>query len=600
MSAISVPERWRAGGIGALFGLWIAVTAALVEPLQAALLNGDQLSVAPATLARSLGSLALAIGLPLAMVGAAVSAFSPLRGVALLAALCTAAWIQADLFLIEYGTFDGRPLDWSAHGGLAWLEALVWLGLPALALARPTLPARYAPRILAALVLMQTAGLGGSLANSGPLAVREPPRSNPDASPLAVNLARFSSRSNGILIVLDALQSDYFAEAMQSESLAASMPEGFVYYRNAISLYTSTQFSLQSMLTASAVPGGKGALGWRSRQMRKSLPVALSNAGFDAHLVSFAPPNLSCSNLAGSVPCTLLSSVGKLSAADAHALGVNRELVQLGLFRLAPHILKLQIYDAGEWKIAGPFGAQSAPPAASLPRATRDDLMALGQLTKELSVEDIAPRFRFLHFAGAHAPALARADCNGRATGDPRERAVKTTRCVLSRVFALLHALDAQGGYDPSFILIVADHGFPKGRIEARHAIPALPESNGKRARLPYSSMGVPVFLAKRPGERGELRVTDHPVSLCDIPASFLDALDVSAPTKPSKRFGCDSIFAAERKTPRLHFRYADYEQQKRQGPPNQFHFDFTPYRVDGHSWHANSWQPMFGARPSN
>ena len=164
-----------------------------------------------------------------------------------------------------------------------------------------------------------------------------------------------------------------------------------------------------------------------------------------------------------------------------------------------------------------------------------------------------------------------------------RVRAIWTTRCALSRLYAFFRRLDEIGAYDPSLIFVVSDHGHPKIPLSAEGTSPPLPDppdaSTPPGIEMPAG--GVPLFLVKQPGDREPMRVSDVPVSLCDVPASIVDALGLDG------RFECHSIFAAaeERPRPREHFRL---EGRSKWQPP----YRVSRWIVDGHSWRPSSWRP--------
>jgi hypothetical protein len=107
--------RRNAVGSSLVIAAWIAITALLVEPLQAAWLDWDELAIDLPTLIQRLAPIAIVTSLVLSAIGAALSGVAPTRGLALWTALEVAVWAQADLFVWQYGTFDGTPIDWSIH-----------------------------------------------------------------------------------------------------------------------------------------------------------------------------------------------------------------------------------------------------------------------------------------------------------------------------------------------------------------------------------------------------------------------------------------------------------------------------------------------------
>ena len=97
---------------------------------------------------------------------------------------------------------------------------------------------------------------------------------------------------------------------------------------------------------------------------------------------------------------------------------------------------------------------------------------------------------------------------------------------------------------------------------------------------------GVPLFLAKPLGSRHSLRISDLPVSLCDIPKSIFDALSIE------NDFECESIFSGERRrqAPRMHYRYPSVAERRALGSKG---LTFEKFMVVGHSWLPESWIPF-------
>jgi hypothetical protein len=267
-------------------------------------------------------------------------------------------------------------------------------------------------------------------------------------------------------------------------------------------------------------------------------------------------------------------------------------LFALGLFRLAPHLLKPQIYDAGSWQARLLYPPQK--PGGRDPRIkykTRTDLAVFDELVASASADGTAPRFRFLHFFGAHRPISVDKSCRFDGThGHSRSKDINATHCVLSQLFAFLHKLDEIGVYDQSVIFVLADHG-NDAPLDVSVASPALPENEIPSELTPKSAgpsvkepwRGVPLFLAKPLGDRQPLRISDLPVSLCDVPMSVIDALSIEG------NFECESIFSVRnpRQTPRIHYRYPTVAERRELGLDG---LTFEKHSVQGHSWLPDSW----------
>jgi hypothetical protein len=193
---------------------------------------------------------------------------------------------------------------------------------------------------------------------------------------------------------------------------------------------------------------------------------------------------------------------------------------------------------------------------------SRDDLAVFDQLTASAVADESAPQFRLLHFYASHTPSTLNKSCRYPDDG-VRKSVIETTQCILFRLYEFLHKLDEIGVYDQSLIFVVADHGGRKGHWK-----------------------GVPVFLAKPRGNRHPLRTSELPVSLCDVPNSVFDALEIE------HDFDCESIFSqqADRQRTRMHYRHPGTPRSSRGR-----HVTFKQFSVRGDSWLPESWNGPAG-----
>ena len=110
---------------------------------------------------------------------------------------------------------------------------------------------------------------------------------------------------------------------------------------------------------------------------------------------------------------------------------------------------------------------------------------------------------------------------------------------MMRKLAGLLRAFQDAGIYDEMAILIVSDHGLPTVDLAPEVAKPPLPPPKPNQASaLTGVSMGVPLFLVKAPNARGPLRISDRPVSLCDVPATTVAMLQIpeTAPIRLRER----------------------------------------------------------------
>ena len=182
--------------------------------------------------------------------------------------------------------WDALSIDWTENRGWGLVEAVAWLSAFGFALASPRWTTRRTLQLVALTTALQLASLAGHVRDNAPFAEKSLLSARSATSHYTAS--RFSSDRNVLVIVLDAFQSDFFSQAMVDEDLRAAMPPGFTFYRNAVSLYPSTQLSLQSILTSRTAPARTDTIPWAREAMRNSIPAVLGKHGFDAILSSFS------------------------------------------------------------------------------------------------------------------------------------------------------------------------------------------------------------------------------------------------------------------------------------------------------------------------
>jgi hypothetical protein len=572
----------------------LAATIALFEPIKSAIWNWSEISLGFEALLARLALPFAGAWLGIAGVAALSSAAAPNRAISVLVALCVALWAQGNLFVWSYGSFDGSPIDWSEHSSKGVLEIALWVSAFALALVKPGWICERARRIAAIVFALQVAAIGGQIHQNAPL-----PAKPDSAEPASIQHVSLYSRDlNVIIIVLDGLQSDLFSEAMRDPDLLAAMPPGFTYYRNATALYPMTGHSMPTILTSRTIPNDARGKEWLAAQMADSLPTRLAEQGFEG-VVATSTALLRPHSGAWGYEYVTNETLAEAGSANAAWRKDISDVFALGAFRLVPHFIKPLIYDDGQWRIRRLYPQREVVARdPKISEQTRTDLAVFDELIASASAGDTPPQFRLFHFYGSHRPYTADKSCSRRILGPIRKRAIETTQCMLSRTYEFLHKLDEIGVYDGSLIFVVADHGARKIPLDVSVARPKIRESetpdrpaSDNTEPIDWYGRGVPVFLAKPLGDRNSLRVSDAPVSLCDVPKSVLDSMAVE------HDFECESIFSEQislRKPRIMHLRKMNDKMRKSLGlPPATPGLTNEKIAVVGHSWLAESWVPI-------
>ncbi len=579
-----------------LLSTLLAATITLIEPAKSAIGNWSEIGIGISTLLARLVTPFVAALAVIAAFDALLTVVAPRRAVPILVALYVALWAQGSLFVWEYGTLDGSPIDWSEHSGKALLELAFWAVVLVLALIKHDWIRSHWLPIAAVVFALQLAAVAEQAYRNPRFSESPKPEASLVDAEEVRSVSLYSRELNVIIIVLDGLQSVFFSESMRDPGLRAAMPPGFTYYRNATTPFITTQKSVISMLTSR----NRGR-DWRA----KSLPARLSEQGFDAVVTTFKP-SLFRSGDQGYryVTSATLAAAGSASAAWRQDVS---NMFALGTFRLSPHFLKRRIYDDGQWRTPRLYPQQTAVSRdPKIHHETRTDLAVFDELIASAAAGNTPPQFRFLHFFGAHRPSTVDQNCDFLQSESLRMEseglrrfAIEATHCIFSRVFEYLVKLDEIGVYDQSLIFVIADHGQFHIFLETSAATPPIPANSGSDEALrgrdtgfaTWHGRGVPVFLAKPLGDRSALRISDEPVSLCDVPRSVFESLAME------HDYGCESVFSVQspRQTPRItHFNGVDPEEMRAWIglPPKEAGEEFEKFAVDGHSWLRESWVP--------
>jgi hypothetical protein len=170
---------------------------------------------------------------------------------------------------------------------------------------------------------------------------------------------------------------------------------GFTYFANAVGPAPTTYLALPVIHSGTPYRQGDGLRDTYQRSIVDgSFMGRFGQSGYDAMLV-----NPVLNYCAKSVLCDhedpLVYGRGKSLAQTAAFL------IDLGLFRIVPDVLKPSVYAEGSWMATRALADERA--------VTSNRLLEL--MARSLRVESPRPVVRFLHLFNTHAPARLNADC---------------------------------------------------------------------------------------------------------------------------------------------------------------------------------------------
>lgn len=403
---------------------------------------------------------------------------------AALGGIALAAWMNATFVASPGGPLDGRtvllPYDQEQFGLNLLLCAAFAAGGAASAWWFPVVTRRFLVALFAVLT-GQAVWIAAADGHSW-----RPPGA-------AERLAALSSEKNIIVILLDAFQSDFFAEVLEREPELVHAFDGFTYFANAVGPAPTTYLAMPAIHSGIPYREGEGLKEtYRRSIVDGSFMARLAANGYDGMLVNpilnYCPKGVVCDH-----ESVLMHGRGK-SLAEAAAF-----LVDLAVFRIVPDTFKPSVYAEGSWMATRMLGERS--------RAVTSNRV-LELFARSMHVASPRPVARFLHLFSTHSPASVDADCR-RVRNLPwvRPTAISQAQCAVTRLSDVPRRLQALGLYDRTAIAVVADHGA------------GMPKD--AKSGWVWGAYASPLLLVKPFGARGALARSTRVVGVSDLPASL-------------------------------------------------------------------------------
>jgi hypothetical protein len=448
---------------------------------------------------------------------------------ALLLALGLLLWGQGHLWNADYGALTGEDIDLAQHAWRSPYELAAWMLGPLLALMFSRHVSRIASAAAIAFIGVQLAA--AAVAPADPLAASGTRWADPPEA-----IYEFSTGQNVIHVVLDAFQSDVFAEIV-GENRAAfdSHFSGFEYFVEHASSFPTTSFSMTAMLTGEEYRNQRPAPEFvRDAFRRLSILEKVSRAGYDVDATSIvslrtfeqwfgpeAAPTWKGARYRIRQPFVRQEEYREVTA---------RQLLELSLFRHAPHAIKTVMMER-----PGPFSrilwmGEGETPARARRHQASNSAAFFEHFTASMTVGRDRPVYKLIHVGLPHRPVVVDRECRFiGATRVSRTTFAEQARCAVKRTVEFLDRLRALGIYDSSLIVIASDHGTglrPSGFDGRSDSLP-LVAGPTTRSLPVIAGAAKALMLVKRPHRSGPVVITSTPTSHADLPATILDVLDL-------------------------------------------------------------------------
>ena len=477
--------------------------------------------------------------------------------------LAVAAWIYSNFVVLDFGLLDGEIWDFAPLKEYRTVEiaALIAAGFALwLAVAkRPKVTLYFLAFLNVALV-----GPTSYALVSDPKEASLEPRANLDAA------FRFSRRQNVLVVLMDAFQSDLFAELIESDPDLAEALSGFTFFPNTAGVARSTSLTMPSIHGGARYSPDLTVREVYHREVREgSFLNALAEAGHEVTLVNaiqrVCPERIElCIDgeelLHGKWPLLVMETA---------------YLLDLSLFRAVPLFAKERVYNDQFWFLT-PNVRLLTVLLGRQDHHIVESNRVLEVLAHRGTVAD-RPVAKFIHLLNTHRPYVLGPDCrvhedNGAGI---RAKAAVQAQCGLEAFLRLMDFLRREEIYDASLIFLIADTG---ANLASRY----IPSNTGADFWRRLVGRANPLFLVKAPGAQGAFRRDMAGIQPSDIPATVCAYVA-----------GCDaesglSVFDAESLPPRTRV-YTDYSWPNSYWGKNVIP-ESQDYTVLGPIWDRDSW----------
>ncbi len=363
-----------------------------------------------------------------------------------------------------------------------------------------------------------------------------------ESADLPAEAARVHSFSkdgtNVVVIVADMFNGNYMDRLLAEAPQTRSRLDGFVWYRNTLSISSSTVTSIPSILAGwQYAPEAMNAMAGTGKQkyegaVRHLLDAMIAN-GREVSVVDLTYLGMDRINreaYGGRLAVSTSSSYvgywnrvkGRASSRDEGS-AKNRLLAMVAVFQSAPYMLKSAIYDGGSWLIF-----RKSYQFAKMARNAVKTYAYLDLLPELSTAGSSASTFKLIHTQFTHEPfGVTRAgDIIDNEFPDPQTRsfvdgksAYYSARKMIDFLAAWTTWMKDHGVYDNTMIVVLSDHG--NNAMDSGLKLP--PGLDNLLGRWEISRANS-LLLVKRFAAAGPLEVDGRFLSNADAAAVLLNA----------------------------------------------------------------------------
>jgi len=480
------------------------------------------------------------------------------------------SWIEGYVLYPDYGPLDGRIIDWDSWLTWGYIDILIWIIVLIIFGYLNVYIIKYLNR--ASLIIISIILVSISFNY-----IKYSSENLSDYSFDYNPIANFSRKQNIIVILLDEIQSDIFYELLNEHKIINKVFNGFTYYPDTVAGYGFTVPSIPLMFT--------GQYYDNSQPFSEYVNRSYSERSITKHLidnnyrVDLFPKFLDLNYLKSKKIAHNIIRRGELFDFD-QGIQQSSNLINLALFKISPHIFRKHIYNNYIF-----FLSNNKKKKRTTSRHIDywyQDIDFVRKIEAKSKVVYKKPAFKFFHLRGAHVPWIY--DANGdiveenELTGSRKNykdhllHTLKLTSDILKKFHEI-------GIYDSSLIYILSDHGTGRSygtRVNLDTRYKNI--DNTENSTIPYiiKARAIPLFMKKKPYSKGELKISNNPISTSEFPQILIKDLKLDS---------YNYKYTPRGKNLRRFFYYNTIFAKKGYLPPM---FEFY---INGDSWLDSSWE---------
>jgi hypothetical protein len=498
------------------------------------------------------------------------------RYVSILFILGILIWVQGNFLVWEYGLLDGQSFDWTKDAWRGWVDGTLWLVLLVLAILFYGQIYRIVAFASIVLISLQLVLLASTSIQKPEIWKIKSSLSIHNTPP--EEIFEFSSKQNVIHVVLDAFQSDIFQEIIDEEpDYYYTALEGFTFFKETTGSFTSTVFSIPAILSARNYNNDIPMQRFIDTVLKgRTIPNLLYDSGYEVDIIHAIPYYIK-----GRYSNSYLIRVPYRVTKQQYEQANSALILDVVLFRCAPHVLKKAVYNNQLWLIQRLLNQKDCA------RTNHFSHKAfLQDLIDNVSLNRSKPLYKFIHLLTPHPPLVVNGDCEyaGKVLTRNRENIKIQQKCSLDHFVEFLDKLKLMGIYESALIVVNADHGVGtkvKMKTSGKRLYGAY--NINKEFLASMAGYALPLMIIKPPYGKGPLRISAAQTMLTDIPTTISSILNLN------EEFNGCSVFeiAPHEVRERKYFHYRDFANWNWQSD----FLSFNEYIIEGSVFDTTSWR---------